>query len=171
MTDNQRMADEDLRRYHEARQDLIALHREIEVIESKCNRSVRSPDSMMWDTGRKDSNGQSIKVPMSVQISKTGNKQEDLLAALADRRDYYWQQCIAAERMAYDVELRICKYCRGIHARVLSLYYICGQRLEQIAVTVNYTYRHTKRLRWQALENYGRMLAGDKGPPSPLDLC
>ena len=155
MTDNQRAAEEYLKRYHEARQDLIVLHREIEVLEAKCNKSVKAPDRIMWDTGRKDPDGQSIRVPMTVQSSQTSNCQEDLVTALADRRSYYWQQCAAAERVAMDVERSIYENCKGIYARVLSLYYVCGLRLEQISVTIKYTYRHTKRLRWQALEKYG----------------
>ncbi len=155
MTDNQRIADEDLRRYREAKQDLIVLHQEIEILESKCNRMVRSPEAMMWDTGRKDSSGKPIRVQLSVQSTRAGNTQEELLAALADRRAYYWQQCAATERLAMDIEMRIGSFCIGVQARVLSLYYICGQRLEQIAVTTNFSYHHTKRTRWRALEQYG----------------
>lgn len=161
MTENQKLADEHLRQYQESRRDLQRLHLEIEQLEAKCNRTSKAPDSIMWDTGRKDKQGRPIRVPMDIQASHYGNGQEELLAALADRRDYYWQQCAAAERLCMDIAKSIAKLCPGVEGQVLSMYYCATMRIEQIAVIINFSYPHVKRIRWRALERYGSKLKDD----------
>jgi hypothetical protein len=161
MTDNQRLADDELTAYKEARQEIQAIRRQLEVLETRCNRVTRASDAAMQDTGRKDEKGNKILVLISVKSNNPGNGVEMLLDALMEHRRYYMAKQADAERLCMSLEVKIARRCRGALARVLSMYYLYNVRLEGIAVALNYSYAQVKRLRWRALEQYGKMIPNE----------
>lgn len=150
MTDNQRKAHDRLSLYNEARRDIRAARQKVQIIESRCNKMTRSCDSIMQDTPS------GVRVPLVIQHCNVGNSQEALLDQLMQAREYYWNMCCAAQTVCMDIERSIQQRCTGIYARVLSSLYLFNQRLEQIAVTERYSYGHIKRVKWDALEQYGK---------------
>jgi len=161
MTDNQRLADNELMQYKEAKQEIKAIRNQLDVLEAKCNLTTRSCDAGMKDTGRKDAAGNKILVLVNVMGGKVNNRIEEYIDALMEHRAYYMAKQAEAERLCMSLEIKISRRCRGIYARVLSMYYLYNVRLEGIAVSLNYSYPQIKRLRWHALEQYGKMIPND----------
>lgn len=154
MTDNQRKAIDELTKYREAQKDIRHHQQRLEAIETKVNRTTRSCDSIMQQTFV---DGEFLSVPVVVQ-SGCQQAAEELIDTLVDMRIQYFRLQQDAERLCMDIAVRIGDRCDMKGARVLRSLYLYGQSLEQVAVTESYSYRHVKRVRNQALENYGEKM-------------
>lgn len=152
MTDNQRKAIDELSLYQEARKDIRHHKQQIEKLEAKVQRSTRACDSIMRETWR---DGKFVAVPVVVQSGGCGNAVEELMDALMDQRMHYLAKQADAERTCMTIEVNISNRCDGIHARVLRGFYLHNHRLEKIALDENMSYPHIKRVRRNALEQYG----------------
>lgn len=144
MTDEARRADEELSRYREARQDIKHLKIKLDALRTRINSVSRQPREI------------------DIQHESDPKAIEELLAAMADLSTLYDEQRRDAERLCFVLELSIRDRCQGAGARILSSYYLCRSRMEQIAVDEGYSYRQVKRIRYRALHEYGsKMLAHD----------
>lgn len=154
MTDNQRMAVDELSLYNEAKRNIQDTKRKLEEKETRCNRITRSCDSIMQSSGKKDDQGNVIYVPMVIQVTG-GNSRESMLDALMDLRTFYWEQQTEAERLCMRIEKMIYERCSGVYARILSNLFLHNATLERISVMEHLCYAQTKRKKWRALEMYG----------------
>lgn len=157
MTDNQRMAIDELTLYREAKKDIENTKQKIEMLETKCNRMTRAPESIMQQTWV---NGEFVAVPVVIQRSSE-NSREELIDALMDTRTLYWQKCTEAEKICFRIENLIFDRCPGAYGRILSMLFIHNKSLEWISVQENYSFRQTLRKKWRALEQYGEKMAHD----------
>ena len=162
MTDNQRIAIDRLTEYRDAKLKIRSTKQKVAVIEAKCNKVTRAPDSIMQDSGKRDDKGNKIYVPMVVQHQMVGNSREGYLDQLMDMKSEYWQQCVDAERLCMEIEREIQQRCSGVRAVILSMHYLYNQSLERISVSINYCYAQTKRHKWMALEEFGEKMSHDE---------
>lgn len=154
MTENQQRAIDRLTMYKEAQKDIRAYKLKIEAIETRCGKQTKDPASIMKQ--KRNSDGSFSLVPVVVQCSPYGNSAEDMLVQLMDMRNEYGRKCVEAERLCMAIEREISQRCKGVYARILSLYYMSGRKLEFIALDQEYSYPHIKRLKWRALEQFGK---------------
>lgn len=154
MTENQRRAVNRLTEYREAQQNIRAFKLKIEAIETKCNKQTKDPASIIQQKRNRD--GTFSPVPVVVQSDPCGNRSEEFLVQLIDMRTEYWQKCVEAEKLCMDIDRQIGERCKGVLGRILSLHYLYGKKLEFIAVSENFSYPHIKRLKWRALEQFGK---------------
>ena len=159
MTDNQRIAEEELLSYRDAKDEIDIIKQKLEMLEAKCERTTRSCDSIMKDSGRKDEKGNKVLVPVPVRVQSIGNAAEELIDELMEHRIYYLQKQSEAERLCRRLELLISERCTGIYCRVLSMFYLYNVNLERLAVMENFSYRQVRRVRWRALEAYGEKMS------------
>lgn len=157
MTENQRRAIDRLTKYRHAKKDIDLLRLKIDEVETRCNKQTRDISSIMQTKVNPD--GSTTLVPVVVEASRKGNSAEDLVSQLIDLRNLYWSKCIAAEQLCMAIETEIGDYCDSLQARVLSLNFIYGKSLSYIARRENYSYSHVKRIRWQALEDFGQKMS------------
>ncbi len=153
MTENQRRAIDELTLYREAKKDILHLMQQIELHEAKVQKSTRSCDSIMRETWR---DGKFVAVPVVVQSGSCGNAVEELLDALMDQRIHLIAKQAEAERICMMIEVNISNRCDGIEARLLRNYFINSKRLDKIAIDEGYSYASIKRVKWRALERYGK---------------
>lgn len=154
MTENQQRAVDRLKMYREAQKDIQVYKLKIEAIETRCNKQTRDPASIIQQ--KRNSDGTFSPVPVVVQSDPCGNRSEDLLVQLMDMKREYGSKCVEAEKLCMAIEREISQRCKGVYARILSLFYISGRNLEFIAVKQEYSYPHIKRLKWRALEQFGK---------------
>lgn len=155
MTDNQQKAESELLQYYQAKQTIKHLAEKIAEHETKVNKTTRACDSIMQQTFI---DGKFISVPMVIQVSGN-NSRENLIDALMDQRHHYMEQQAIAERLCMQLEINIANRCNPKHARFLRSHYLHSNRLEKIAVDESYSYRHARRIKWMALEEYGEKMS------------
>lgn len=90
---------------------------------------------------------------IDIQYNVDPSAKEELLAALVDLQILYGQKQVEAERLCYDLEVKIGKV-DGVPGLILSKKYIQGKSFEKIAAELSYSYRQIKRLHWQGLFNF-----------------
>ena len=155
MTENQRLAIDELTRYRDAKNEIRHHQQQIESHETKIQRSTRACHSIMQETFQ---DGKFVAVPVVVQANSCGNSIEDLMAVLMDQRATYMQKQVEAEQLCFRIQVKIWKLSDSVHSSVLDYIYLHDKSLVWIAATIKYSLRQTKRKKWEALEEYGKLL-------------
>jgi len=155
MTDNQRKAIDELTKYREAQKDIKHHQQRLEAIEAKINRSTRACHSIMQETFQ---DGKFVAVPVVVQANGCGNSIEDLMAVLMDQRATYMQKQVEAEQLCFRIQVKIWKLSDSVHSSILDYIYLHDKSLVWIAAKIDYSLRQTKRKKWEALDEYGKLL-------------
>ncbi len=118
-----------------------SLIQELEVVETKATKvtTVLNPD----------------KVEKSAGFSS--NNQEDLIVKIIDYKNLVNQYIDELVDLKKDILERISKMENQDYKTILMLRYINLMSFEEIAVEINYTYRHTTRLHGRALAEFEKM--------------
>lgn len=80
------------------------------------------------------------------------NRLNYLIKENPSRKERYISQINAAEALRERIELAIENIDGGILSEVLCQKYLCGKSLEETALTLNFSKRHTERLFIKAIE-------------------
>lgn len=80
------------------------------------------------------------------------NRLNYLIQENPTRKEHYISQIEAAHRLRDKIELAIENIDGGILSEVLCQKYLCGKSLEETALTLNFSKRHTERLFNKAIE-------------------
>ena len=139
MTDEARTAQADLRRYKDAKRDIRDMADKINALQARINSTT--------------SRLKEISIQSSSQQSK-----EELICILADLRDEYCRQQCEAEKVMYEIELKISEIGNGLYRRILRNYYLYNQTFEQIAVSESLCYDYITNSHRRALDRYYRVL-------------
>lgn len=150
MTENQYKADKYLSRYSEALRDLEYYKERLDEQRAKAE-SVKS--SLGFERGV-DKYGESH--PINNDGTFDPHTRERLLDVLIYQSIEYDNKVRETEQLALEIERIIdCLYDKRFQL-VLKYFYIQGLSYEAIAVKMNYSYWHVRRLRWQGLETLGK---------------
>lgn len=112
-----------------------------------------------------------IQYREKISTQSTGDKLDNAVIKLMDLIAEFMQELNAmvdTKRLAHQT---LSKLSRADYAQVLNLYYLHGFPLERIAYEMNYTYRHTKRIKKRAIaELYEHLPYEWKERPIPKAL-
>lgn len=94
---------------------------------------------------------------------------KDFVNEIADLRQRYQEKYLKAEKVCEELEEQIYKVGETdvVYGQILSLYYIYNLTLLEIAKEINYGYRHTKRLFFEAIKRFASIFSKDV-PQCPL---
>ena len=82
------------------------------------------------------------------------NRLNQMIALNPDLKSEYKNQIKKAEILRVNIENKITLVDDGILSEVLFQKYILGRTLEEVALAINYSKRHTERLHSAALEKF-----------------
>lgn len=91
-----------------------------------------------------------------VKSSVFGDKFADAIAGMADKEIACSYLIDDYEVLGKKIEAQIRGLDNPVHAAVLEGVYINGWHLTRVAEAIHYSYQHTKRLHYAALEAFGR---------------
>lgn len=137
MSDEAVMAKKELAQYRDMKRSIDHLHEKIERIKAKI-----------------ESVGSGIK-SSEIQHQPDQKTIEMLYMSMIDLQMLYGQKMVEAERLCYDLEVRISEV-SGVCGLILSKRYILGLSFEKIAYELDYSYRQILRLHRKALEEYAK---------------
>lgn len=136
-------ADLDLRRYKDAQSDIRHYKYLIDRLQARADAVSRPLD------------------PDRLFVQHDNSSPEDILLQIVDMQREYGRKQLQAEKLCMELEHRISNWTSGLEARILRSCYLFNRTLEWIAVQEEKSYSQIKRLKWKALENYGKNLKNE----------
>lgn len=90
-----------------------------------------------------------------VKSSAYGDRFADAIASMADKELACMDLIDDYEMLGRRIEAQIRRLDNPVHAAVLEGVYINGWHLTRVAEVIHYSYQHTKRLHYAALDAFG----------------